>query len=97
MASSGTYPRISPPEHRMAARNVRRVSGSHSICAVAAEGMYSPGPSDNFATVQHSPRDQIFVSGVQRNAPPIDHQGVASLHYDHVFVVVMACAVDGAV
>src|ERR1035441_2444636 len=35
-----------------------------------------------------SRRDEVFVSGVQRNAPPLDNQGVASLHYDHVFVVV---------
>lgn len=52
--------------------------------------MYSSGPSNNFATMRHSPRDEIFVSGVQRNAPPIDNQDVASLHYDHVFVVVMS-------
>ena len=66
------------------------VSGSNSVCAVAAEDMYSSGSSNNLAAVRHSPRDEIFVSGVQRNAPPIDNQGVASLHHDHVFVVVMS-------
>lgn len=72
-----------------AAEGQASLSDSHSVCAVAAEGMYSPGPSDNFATVQHSPRDEVFVSRVQRNAPPIDIQGIASLHYDHVFVEVV--------
>lgn len=71
-------------------RNVPRVSGSYSVCAVAAEGMYSSGSCNNLATMRHSPRDQIFVSGVKRNVPPIDNQGVASLHYDHVFVVFMS-------
>jgi hypothetical protein len=66
------------------------VSGSHSVCAAASEGMYGPGPSDNFAAMHHSPRDEIFVAGVQRNALLIDNQGVASLHYNHVFVVVMS-------
>jgi hypothetical protein len=83
---SGTEPRFVVD----VGRGVPRVSGSYSVCAVAAEGMDSSSPSNHFATVRHSPRDEIFVSDVQRNAPPIDNQGVASLHYDYVFVVVMS-------
>src|SRR5271165_6720648 len=61
-------------------------AGPLPVHAVAAKGVYGPGPGHNFAAMRHSPRDEVFVSGAERNALPIDNQCVASLHHDHVFV-----------
>src|ERR1035437_2679333 len=40
-------------------RDVPRVSGSYSVCAVAAEGMYSSGSCNNFATIRHSQERRV--------------------------------------
>ena len=85
----GSAEGFSPPEHCVSTWYLPRASDFRSVRAVAAERMYGPGSSDHFATVSHSLRDEIFVAGFQRNAPPIDCQRVASLNYDHVLVVLM--------
>jgi len=60
------------------------ISGPHSVCAVTAEPIYSPA-ANTLAAVRPSLCCEIFIAGSQRNALPIDNQGIASLHDDHVF------------
>ena len=56
---------------------------------VAAERVDCSGPSQNFATVRHAARDEVFLPGLHWNPLSIDDQGITALHNDHVFVVVV--------
>jgi hypothetical protein len=57
--------------------------------AMATKCVDSSSSSENFSTVEHSTSDEIFLASPQWYAFPIDDQCVASLHNNHVFVVVV--------
>src|SRR6266498_5464332 len=61
----------------------------YAICPVAAKCVDGSGLSQNFATMQYAPRDEVLLSGLQRNPLPVNDQGIAALDHDHVFVVVV--------
>ena len=61
----------------------------NSVCPVTAKCVNRSRPRKNLARMQHTLGDAIFVSRVQVNPLPIDDQGVAALHHEHVLVVVM--------
>ncbi len=46
--------------------------------------------SQNFTAVQHTPWDEIFLSGPYRNSLPVDNPRIAALLNDHVFVVIVS-------
>jgi hypothetical protein len=60
------------------------------IGPVATECMDRSGPSQNFATVWDAARDEIFLPGVHWDPLSIDDQGLAALHNNHVFIVIVS-------
>src|ERR1017187_1098658 len=86
---AGIYERGGPSGRCLGAKDLPSLSGSHSVCTVAAESVYRPSSSHNLATVPHPTRNEVFISSVKWNLLSVNNQGVASLHYDHVFVVIM--------
>ncbi len=56
---------------------------------MAAKCVDRSGPGKNFAAVLDAAWNEIFFSGLHRNPLPIDDQGIAALHNDHVFVVIV--------
>jgi hypothetical protein len=53
---------------------------------MAAKCMYGPGSSEDFARVEHAALDEVLFTGLERDAPAIDDQGIASLDDDHIFI-----------
>ena len=56
---------------------------------VATKCVDGSSSSKNFSTMRHSTSDEIFLARSHWYAFPIDDQCVASLHNNHVFVVIM--------
>ena len=59
------------------------------VRAVAAEGVSCPGSSADFAGVQYAARYEVLFSRVHWNPLRLDDQGVAALHDQHIFVVIV--------
>jgi hypothetical protein len=64
-----------------------RLGVRDSVCPVAAKGMDGSGPRQNFATVEHATRYEVFLPGPHRDPLSVDDQGITALHHDHVFVI----------
>jgi|GEM_PF-3776963 hypothetical protein len=62
---------------------------SPPFCSMASECVDCPSSGYNFASVQRSARDYVLMSGSQSNSLIVNNQRVASLHHDHVFVIVV--------
>src|SRR5690349_11205685 len=61
----------------------------HAVSSMTAKCMDRSCSCQNFSTVRHSAPNEVFVSSIQRNPIAIDDQGIAALHNEHVFVVVV--------
>jgi len=59
------------------------------VGSMAAKCVDRSGSSLHFATVLDASRDDVFFPGPDRNSLAIDDQGIAALHNDHVFVVIV--------
>ena len=60
-----------------------------SVCAVSTKCVDRSGSGQSLTRVPDTPRDRVFLPGLDWNPPPIDNQGVATLHYREVLVVVV--------
>jgi hypothetical protein len=60
-----------------------------SVGPMSPEGMDRPRSSQDFAAVQLPPWNEVLLSGMHRSPLSVGHQGVAALHHNHVFVVVV--------
>jgi transposase len=56
---------------------------------MAAKCVDRSGSGKNFAALRHTLRDEIFLSGFDRNPFSIDDQRLAALHNKHVLVVIV--------
>jgi len=56
---------------------------------VAPKCMDGSGSSQSFATVRHATWDEVFLPGSHGNPFAMNDQGIATLHHDHVFVVIV--------
>jgi hypothetical protein len=75
-----------------ARKEIRRKLRLRSLDAfgpLAAKCVDSSSSSKNFSTMQHTTSDEIFFARAHWYPFPIDDQCVASLHDDHVFIVIM--------
>src|ERR1035441_2928766 len=57
--------------------------------SMAAKCVDRSGSSQNFATVLDAARNEVFFPGPDRYSLAIHDQGIAALHDDHVFVVIV--------
>jgi hypothetical protein len=70
---------------------VESVSGAlDAVSPVAPKCMDRSGPGENFTTVRNAVRNEVFFAGPYWNSLAIDDQGIAALHNDHVFVVIVS-------
>jgi hypothetical protein len=60
-----------------------------AVGPVAAKCVDRSGSCKNLATVRYAARDEVFLAGLHWNPLPIDDQGIAAPHNDHVFVVIV--------
>lgn len=86
MSSEWTDNRKPPQKH---ARQGAAELFLNSVRSVPTECVDCPSSGQNFTAVQHTPRDEVFLSGPHRNSLPADNQRIAALHNCHVFVVLM--------
>jgi hypothetical protein len=59
------------------------------VSAMAPKCMDGSSTGCNLTTVRYAARDEVFFSGFQGNPVSIDDQRVATLHDDHIFVVIV--------
>jgi hypothetical protein len=57
---------------------------------MAAKCVDRSGPSQNFPAMRYAARDEVFLPGIHWNALSVDDQGIATLHNDHVFFVIVS-------
>ena len=70
---------------------VESVSGAlDAVSPVAPKCMDRSGPGENFTTVRNAVRNEVFFAGPYWNSLAIDDQGIAALHNDYVFVVIVS-------
>ena len=76
-------------ERKLERINMRLVRLNDPVRAVAAEGVSCPGSSADFAGVQYAARYEVLFSRLHWNPLRLDDQGVAALHDQHIFVVIV--------
>jgi hypothetical protein len=54
---------------------------------MAAKCVDCSGPGNNFTAMPHAAWNRILLTGPDRNPLPIDDQGIAAPHNQHVFVI----------
>lgn len=65
------------------------LSRSSPVSPMAPECMDGSSTRYNFTTVRYAARDEVFFSGFQGNPVSVEDQRVATLHNDHIFVVIV--------
>src|ERR1700733_606600 len=69
---------------------VRRISAVYlPVSPMAPKCMDGSSTGFNFTTVRYSARDEVFFSGFQGNPVSVEDQRVATLHNDHIFIVIV--------
>ena len=56
---------------------------------MAAECVDGSSPGHDFATVEHSLRDDVLLPSFQGDAPTFYDQRIATLHDEHIFIVIV--------
>ena len=56
---------------------------------MAAKCMNRSRAGKNFSAMLNAARNKILLTGLHRNSLLIDDQGIATLHNEHVFVVIV--------
>ena len=60
-----------------------------AVGSVPAERVDCSGSGENFATLYHPTRNQILLPFLHRNLFSANYEGIATLHNEHVFVVIV--------
>jgi len=60
-----------------------------AVGSVPSERVDCSGSGENFAAVYHPTRNQILLPFLHRNLFSANYEGIATLHNEHVFVVIV--------